>query len=332
MNPTFLPGEVEKIRSRYRTFAQREARGVSPLYEEIASHVADSDELLRFLSTLPFPKQQPNLLFAAVKFLFGVARSADEFGHWVRKYAPSIRAEMLARSTQTNEPARCATLLPVFASLPGPLALLEVGAAAGLCLLPDRYGYDYGRVQIDAGGTRGSEAPVFACRASDSTPLPTRVPEVAWRGGLDLNPLDVSDPDKVGWLEALVWPEQDERLERLRSAIRLAQESPPRVRSGDLLRDLPSLVETVPGDATLVVFHTAVLAYVNPEGRREFSRMVRELDAVWVSNEAPGVFPEIDAQLKGDIPEGCFVLSIDGIPVAFTGPHGQFIDWLHRRR
>ena len=57
----------------------------------------------------------------------------------------ALRAVMLERSTQTNEPGRCAALLPVLAGLPEPLALLEVGASAGLCLLPDFYGYDYGR-------------------------------------------------------------------------------------------------------------------------------------------------------------------------------------------
>ncbi len=56
---------------------------------------------------------------------------------------------MAERSTQTNEPARCATVLPVLAQLPQPLALLEVGAAAGLCLLPEYYAYDYGGVRID---------------------------------------------------------------------------------------------------------------------------------------------------------------------------------------
>jgi hypothetical protein len=49
---------------------------------------------------------------------------------------------MLAQSTQTNEPGRCAALLPMLARLPEPLALLEVGASAGLCLLPDFYTYD----------------------------------------------------------------------------------------------------------------------------------------------------------------------------------------------
>jgi hypothetical protein len=58
-----------------------------------------------------------------------------------------LRPVMFERSTQTNEPARCAALLPllVLARLPQPLALLEVGATAGLCLLPDFYAYDYGK-------------------------------------------------------------------------------------------------------------------------------------------------------------------------------------------
>ncbi len=34
--------------------------------------------------------------------------------------------------------------MPVLAQLPPPLALLEVGAAAGLCLLPDLYSYGWG--------------------------------------------------------------------------------------------------------------------------------------------------------------------------------------------
>jgi hypothetical protein len=91
------------------------------------------------LAELPHAKQQPNLLFAAMKFLCGVPDSSDQFRSWFLERRDEVAAVMLARRTQTNEPARCATLLPLLAALPQPLALIEVGAAAGLCLLVDRY-------------------------------------------------------------------------------------------------------------------------------------------------------------------------------------------------
>ena len=52
---------------------------------------------------------------------------------------------------------------------------------------------------------------------------------------------------------------------------------------GDLRADLVRLAAEAPREATLVVFHTAVLAYVeNQEDRASFARTVRELGAMWV--------------------------------------------------
>jgi hypothetical protein len=101
--------------------------------------------MIALLLTLPNEKRQPNLLFAATRLLFGTPSGWCQFRRVLRENEDAIRAIMLKRSTQTNEPARCATLLPVLARLPQPLALIEVGASAGLCLMADRYGYDYGR-------------------------------------------------------------------------------------------------------------------------------------------------------------------------------------------
>jgi hypothetical protein len=70
----------------------------------------------------------------------------------VRTEAARLRDIMLSRTTQTNEPARCAVLLPILGALRQPLALIEVGASAGRCLLPDRYGYDYGRHRLEPPG------------------------------------------------------------------------------------------------------------------------------------------------------------------------------------
>jgi hypothetical protein len=230
---------------------------------------------------------------------------------------------MLARRTQTNEPARCATLLPALARLPEPLALIEVGASAGLTLLFDRYSYEYDGHRI-AGSD--PEAPTLRCAVRGPVPLPTRVPAIAWRAGLDLNPLDVTRDDDVRWLKCLVWPGEGDREGRLAAAIAAARRDPPPVYRGDLLTDLPALAAQAAAGATLVIFHSAVLAYVAPQDRDRFAQAVRGLGAVWLSNEAPGVMSGLPFTR---FREGTFVLGYDGrTPLAFTDGHGTWLHWL----
>lgn len=310
--------------ARYREMAEREVRGSSPTYEALCLGVAEDPELLAFLDALPAEKRQPNLLLGAVRLLGGPVAPYAAFRSWVLGSAQRLAATMLARRTQTNEPNRCATLLPVLAALPQPLALLEVGASAGLCLYPDRYAYRY----LAASGEHrvGQSSVELPCEVVGPVPLPSAPPEVVWRAGLDLHPLDVRDDEDVRWLEALVWPEHHERAARLRAAVEVVRADPPRVVRGDLLTDLPALAAQAPGDATLVVFHSAVLAYVDPAERGRFADAVRSLDrAVWVSNEAPGVVPGTDVDTGG---RSVFVLARDGDPVGLTGPHGRTLQWL----
>src|SRR6266704_681994 len=132
-----------KLAAVYARFADQEFHGRSPLYEALARGVSASPEALRFLLTLPPNKRQPNLLLASVRHLCGVASDWPQFLRDLLANADAVRSFMLTHSTQTNEPGRCATLLPLFAQLPQPLALVEAGASAGLCLLPDFYAYDY---------------------------------------------------------------------------------------------------------------------------------------------------------------------------------------------
>lgn len=298
------------------------------LYRELANGVAADLEVIGFLVGLPRQKQQPNLLFAAVRHLLGTPSGWAQFRSRLLTNHDAIRENMLRRSTQTNEPGRCAVLLPVLAPLPQPLALLEVGASAGLCLLPDRYGYDYGgRVLLP--NTGDPPPPVFPCEVNAATPLPGELPRIVWRAGLDLNPLDPADADAAPWLEALVWPEQTDRLARLQAALAIAAVEKPRVVTGDLRGDLAPLAAEAPKDATLVIFHTAVLAYVSPrEAREAFARSAQSLCDFWIANEAPGVFPDIAARAARSGPDGWFLVSVNGEPVAWTDPHGAGLEWI----
>jgi hypothetical protein len=246
----------------------------------------------------------------------------------VRRNHEPIRELMLSCTTQTNEPARCAVLLPLLAGLPQPLALLEVGASAGLCLLPDHYSYDYGITRLEPPRKKTYSPPVFECRTSGAVPIPSALPTIAWRAGIDLNPIDVNARVETDWLETLVWPGQEKRIHRLRAALAIAQAEPPRIVKGNLLTELPALMAEAPECATLVIFHTAVLAYVASKVHREqFAQAMRRSRAVWISNEVPSVFPDF-ARAAPPMPQrGLFLLAINGSAVAWTGPHGESIAW-----
>jgi len=309
--------------TRYRRFAELEVRPFSPSYEKLCLGVAGDTTLLARLAELPPPKRQPNLLLAAVRFLSGPVGSYPAFRDFVLTRWDDVAATMRARRTQTNEPGRCAPLLPALAALPQPLALIEVGASAGLCLYPERYAYRY---QVGGRERRVGASPVeLHCVADGPVPLPSALPHIAWRAGLDLNPLDVRNGEDVRWLESLIWPEQSARFEVLRGAVALARADPPRVVRGDLLRDLPALVADAPHEATVVVFHTAVLGYVDAAGRAAFTDIMRGLDATWISNEMPGLVAGTDLDIGG---AARIVLARDQRPLALAGPHGQSLTWL----
>jgi hypothetical protein len=275
--------------------------------------------MLCLLGRLPPAKRQPNLLFGVVRFLGGPVDDPAAFRGYALENWTVIEEQMRARATQTNEAGRCAVLLPVLAALPQPLALLDVGASAGLCLYPDKYSYRYGDQQIGGGD------PILDCAASGMA-LPARLPEVVWRAGLDLNPLDVTDPADLAWLDALIWPEHTHRRARLRAAAAHAAADPPLLVRGDLVDDLPALAARAPADATLVVFHTSVLYQVPPPRREAFTRTVRALPGHWIANEDPDV---LSYQTLPTPPDGALrnVLALDGIPLAWNRSHGQSITW-----
>jgi hypothetical protein len=339
----------------YRHFGTVDAPGNSACYAAWAVGIAEDAALIQRIAKWPYNKRQPLLMLAAARFLGARISPYREFRQFLDVHWSDISRIVLSRATQTNEAGRCATLLPSLAKISAdegrPLALIEVGASAGLTLFPDRYGYEF-RATADApsgiagavtrlspAGAKPGTFPVLRCTTAGPVPLPLVLPRVVWRAGIDLNPLDVRNPDDVAWLEALIWPEQDFRRERLRQAIAVARTEPPLLVAGDLNEELLSLARQAPADTALVVFHSAVMAYLDLRGRERFrntmASLARDRGCHWLSNEGhtviiqrdgSSVVPEMDdARLQGR-----FLLLHDGDPVAIAGPHGQSLEWLQR--
>lgn len=326
---------------RYRAFAEVEARGMSACYERWAAGVANDPALVSVIDQLPAVKRQPNLVFSAARLHGAPVGEYPEFATWLREHWDDVAATCLTHATQTNEPGRCAVLLPALAALAGPLAIIEVGASAGLCLHPDRYSYRYrlGDGTGD-GGERmlhpvdGPSPVVLDCAVTGPAPLPERMPDIVWRAGIDLNPLDVRSQADVAWLDALIWPEHHDRRARLRAAVAVARQYPVEIVRGDLGDEIEATVARAPAGATVVVFHTAVLAYVNEQDRNRFAGHMARLPVRWLSNEGQSVVPGVlerlatTPALSQAIPASAFILALDGEPIALTQPHGRSLHWL----
>jgi hypothetical protein len=331
-------GDPTGIQRRYREFAETECRGYSDLYYRLALSISEDDRLASFIAGMD--ETQPNLFLASIQLLTGPVRmpaTGAELRAFVEKRGDEVRALTRARRTQTNEVGRCAVLLPALP--PGPLALVEIGASAGLCLLFERYSYEYGSSQ--SGPTRlgpVSSGVRLRCTTTGPVPLPGVIPRIAWRRGLDLRPIDVHDDDAVRWLSACVWPEHHERRRRLEGALAAARADPPVVRAGDLVDDLPALLAEAPDDVQLVVFHSGVLSYVSRERRRAFADVLADAserrDIIWLANEAAGVVPELPTVA----PSGSLRFLVgrtrfaNGVrrsePLALAHPHGAELAWL----
>jgi hypothetical protein len=170
------------------------------------------------------------------------------------------------------------------------------------------------------------------CAAAGPVPIPAALPEVVWRAGIDLNPLDVADPDDVRWLQTLIWPEHAHRRQRLAGAVSIARADPPHLVRGDLNEGIDELVEQAPAGATLVVFHTAVLAYLDHTARAAFVARVQDPAVEWISNEADGVLPfapsdRAPAPAAQTVQTARTVLAHNGRPLAYADPHGEAVSW-----
>lgn len=323
------------VAERFARFARDEAPGRSDVYLAWAEGVAADTGMCDLLARIPATRRQPPLVFAVTRMLGAPVGGYDDWAAFVRENADRVVAECSARTLQTNEPLRCAALLPALTRIAGPIALLELGASGGLCLYPDRYAYRYrsdaAAIALDPPGTSGV---VLEAELRGSVPA-LALPEVVWRAGIDLQPLDARDAADRAWLQGLVWPEETERAVRIAAALDVVAADPPLLVAGDAADvDLVRRVaEEAPRDATLVVTTPGVLPYV-PRARRDAliaalsaPEGIRPEPVRWITLDQPALHdawrPPIDAAAWGP----GFALALDGRVLAAADPLGAWAEW-----
>lgn len=349
----------------FREFA-RAAGHRAPLYRRLSEAIADDRATARLLLHAPADQRLPVLLFACVHWIL-LREPHHELRRWYPNLAPdhdtgpdrgdpypafrefcarneSRLADLLAtRSTQTNEIGRCALFLPMMAEVAddrGPLAVLDVGASAGLNLLLDRCHYRY--VPDDGRHppiTVGEPAPVeLVCGTRGPVPVPNEMPTIADRIGLDRTPIDPTDPDAAAWLQACVWPDQADRFERLGTALAMAAEHPPPVVPGDAVADLAATIDRLDPDAHLVVTDSWALNYLTADERLAFLEALdlagSTRDLSWCALESPAITPELPWPHEPAEPELTHLLRADWHAgrrtVSHLGtahPHGYWLHW-----
>lgn len=269
----------------------------SPLYRTLARAITTDQRMLGIVGRIDNTPPM-NLLFAAVKFLVrpgdAVAawyphltetpRPPDELAYQLFREFVLDREESIVeigntRRTQTNEVARSAAILPwlvqASAAWSKPVHAVDIGASAGLNLCLDKFSYEY----ADAAGSRtkvGGGTVELACENRGGFDIPAAPPVFATRTGLDLDPLDVTNPDDVNWLRALIWPEHRERLARLDAAIEVRRHTPVTMIAGDASQTLSELDATLP-DGPMLVWHTISTYQFSGVQRRALDEAIADI-------------------------------------------------------
>ncbi|MFG1783970.1 DUF2332 domain-containing protein [Rhodococcus oryzae] len=308
-------GRARTLAQAYRRFGEVDAAGTSPLYERVAVALSESDEALRAIETAPARKRHPTLILAALHDLALAGRApvlaaayaaadgdaaADAAIDTLLRMTDSVVAIATRRTRPTDETGHGGVLYPAVAEAAhrvgaNALGLIDVGRSAGLNLTVDRVGITYDNGQ--SLGDPSSPVQLSTSIVGDRPVPPRAMPEVVARVGIDLDPVDVTDPDEARWLRACLWPDQPERSVRLEAEMALAATAPPQLLHGDAVEVLPDAFARVPADALPVVTTTWALSRLPIESRLRFLHRLDEAAAgravAWVSAEGVGVAPAI---------------------------------------
>lgn len=222
---------------------------------------------------------------------------------------------------QTNELRRAAVLIAAGRWLAQhyerPIRMYELGASAGLNLIWDRFALDL------PDGPIGASDPVITLTPDWLGDKPTgATPNIIGRHGVDLNPMDVHDPDDALRLMSYLWADQPERLQRTRAVMHNLDVA---VDAGDAGDWLAQQLEAAGPDHLSLVYHTIAWQYFPLETQQKCLSAIKTASQ---SGPVAHLAMEANEQLQAGAavtltlwPEG------KNLTLGRADFHGRWVDW-----
>ena len=255
---------------------------------------------------------------------------------WQRQQPALLKA--LALPPQTNEVQRSAALLPgllhVAAQTPMPLALIEIGASAGLNLWCDHYRHEHEHEHKHGTWAWGDPASALTLRSTWVGAAPPAAHLViARRAACDAMPIDLTQAGEGLRLASFIWADQPERLARLRAAQTIAAacmaQSGLRVQAAQAADFVRHQLQQRTAGQALVLMHSVVWQYIARAEQDDIRAQMEaagraataEAPLAWLRFEPPAPDKAVDVRCRF-WPGGADRL------LARCHPHAARIDWL----
>ncbi len=341
------PNAEQKMSQWFLRFSEQ-TEG-SPMYQYLSQQIGSDRELLALASYSNPTQPAPNLFLAAIHFLLmehpseelakyypsleGQFQATPEmfncFKRFSKKFETEIKSLLQTRLVQTNEVQRCALLFPALNFVSKNLdhqkiALIDVGASGGLNFLMDQAYIQYS----DGTSTGAATSPLQIICESKGEQIPRfQTAQIAMRIGIDLNPVNLLNPDERQWNLALIWPDQTERIERIKSALQLLETTDISFKKGRANQVLPQVIGDVPSDQAICVMHSFTLNQFSKEDREAFDALLLEaskdreiwrISLEWIATQNPELsVTHYTFGNKGPV-----------LNLAKCHGHGEWIQWI----
>jgi hypothetical protein len=233
--------------------------------------------------------------------------------------------EYLESPPQTNEVGRSTVLLGGFLNIAqcfGPeLDIFEIGASAGLNMTFDQYFYRAGSWQWGDPKSSVSFSPKWTGNAPPLGPL-----NIQSRNGCDIAPINIAT--QKDRLLSYVWPDQTERIQRIRAAIEHVIQVQPNIQKTEASQWLLEQAESI-AIRPRVFYHSIIWQYFTDTQRADFKANIEVL-----ANDADTTSPLVWMRLEPSACKQHAELKTTVWPgkteqtLARSGFHGEWVHWL----